>query len=177
MQHAHCICSCIPTVHSQVEFVVVRHWKERSKPSNTARLADLAMPSVTVVDYGASGTTWDPTTLLVPRPALLFPDPEAPSADYTPQTVIVVDGSWPQARKLVNKIPGMKALPRLRIDPPDNAPIRMRTPPIAEGMSTIEAIAAALDSLEGTGAGDPLRALFQTAVQSTIAARGRPLHR
>jgi DTW domain-containing protein YfiP len=176
MQHAHCICDCIPTVHSHVEFVVVRHWKERNKPSNTARLADLAMPSMRVVDYGAAGTLWDPRTLLVPQPALLFPDPEAPTFNGTPKTVIVVDGSWPQARKLVNKIPGIKGLPRLRIDPPSPTTLRMRTPPFPEGMSTIEAIAAALDALEGTGSGDPLRALLQRAVQATVNARGRPLH-
>jgi DTW domain-containing protein YfiP len=176
MQHAYCICDGIPAVKTQIEFIVVRHWKERNKPSNTARLAELAMPSLTVVDYGAAGTTWDPRTLLVPQPALLFPDTGGPTSYATPKTVIVVDGTWPQARKLVNKIPGLNGLPRLRIHPPATAPVRMRTPPIADGMSTIEAIAAALDTLEGAGTGDPLRELFHRAVEATISARGRPLH-
>ena len=176
MQHAHCICDWVPTVKTHVEFLVIRHWKERNSPSNTARLAKLAMPSLRVVDYGAAGTTWDPRVLLVPQPALLFPDPEAPVSKSAPKTVILVDGSWPQARKLVNKIPGLKGLPRLKIDPPSTPPIRLRTPPMPEGMSTIEAIAAALDTLEGVGRGDPLRDLFQRAVQATIDARGRPLH-
>jgi len=176
MQHAHCICDHIPTLNTGIDFLVIRHWKERNKPSNTARLAKLAMPSLKVVDYGLEGTTWDPRVLLVPQPALLFPDPEAPIVASPPKTVVLVDGSWPQARKLVNKIPGLKGLPRLQIAPPTNPPIRLRTPPIPEGMSTIEAIAAALDTLEGAGTGEPLRALFHRAVQATIDTRGRPLH-
>ena len=43
-------------------------------------------------------------------------------------------------------------------------------------VSTLEAIAAVLDITEGTGSGDALRHLYQTAVDATIAARGRPLH-
>ena len=175
MRHEHCICASLPVIHSKTNILVIRHWKERHKPSNTARLAELAIPKLNVIDYGAPGTQWDPTILNLAKPALLFPDTDAPTLPYVPQTVVVVDGSWPQARKLVNKLPGLKHMPRIHVAPPSRPTIRLRKPPIPEGMSTIEAIARLLDQLEGDGTGKPLDELYEKVVKATGEARGRPL--
>jgi len=175
MRHEHCVCNDMPQINTDIRFVVVRHWKERHKPSNTARLAALAIPSLSLVDYGGPGERWNPATLEVPSPALLFPSEQATPLPYTPQTIVVVDGSWPQARKLVNKLPGLSTMPRIQVSPLTVAPTRLRQPPIPEGMSTIEAIARLLDQLHGAGSGQPLDALYDRVVQGTVAARGRPL--
>jgi len=175
MRHEHCICNQAPTIESPVDILVIRHWKERNKPSNTARLAGIAIPNLRIVDYGAPGTQWDPKTLDIPKPALLFPDPDAPELPYEPQTVVVVDGSWPQARKLVNKLHGLNQMPRIHVPPPTHAPIRLRQPPIPGGMSTIEAIARLMDMMMGKGSGSPLDDLYKRVVEATIEARGRPL--
>jgi len=174
-QTRHCFCDRIPELHPTIRITVIRHWKERAKPSNTARLAACAIPSLNLIDFGAPGAPWADPGLVTPGTALLFPDPEAPAAT-TPDHLIVVDGSWAQARKMVNKIPGLKTLPRLSIKPPETNLVRIRTPPEPGMVSTLEAIAAVLDVTEGPGAGDSLRRLYQTAVGATIAARGRPLH-
>ena len=175
MRHEHCVCASMPVIHSNTNILVIRHWKERHKPSNTARLAELAIPNLRVVDYGAPGTQWNSTILQFPKPALLFPDPNAPALPYAPETVVVVDGSWPQARKLVNKLPELKTMPRIHVAPPAGRIIRLRKPPIPEGMSTIEAIARLLDHLEGNGTGEPLDRLYERVVKATGEARGRPL--
>ena len=175
-QTRHCFCDQIPELETTVKITVIRHWKERLKPSNTARLADHAIPSLDLIDFGAPGSPpWSNPDLITPNTALLFPDPDAPQAE-APDHIIVVDGSWAQARKMVNKIPGLKALPRFSIRPPATGIVRIRRSPEPGMVSTLEAIAAVLDITEGTGSGDPLRHLYQTAVDATIAARGRPLH-
>ena len=175
MRREHCVCESTPTITSPIPILVIRHWKERHKPSNTARLASLAVPNLRVIDYGAPGVVWSPEILDLPEPALLFPGSDAQQVDYTPQTIVVVDGSWPQARKLVNKLPQLAAMPRIEVAPPPEKPVRLRQPPIPEGMSTIEAIARLLDRISGPGAGAPLDLLYRQVVQSTIEARGRPL--
>ena len=175
-QTRYCFCDEIPELRTRVKITVVRHWKERLKPSNTARLADHAIPSLNLIDFGAPGTPpWNHPGLITPNSALLFPDASAPEAE-APEHIIVVDGSWAQARKMVNKIPGLKALPRISIEPPATDLVRIRRSPEPGMVSTLEAIAAVLDITEGAGTGDPLRHLYQTAVDATIAARGRPLH-
>jgi DTW domain-containing protein YfiP len=170
-----CICDGLVPIAPSVEILIIRHWKERRKPSNTARLAALAIPSLRILDYGAPGAVWDQNVLDLHDAALIFPDPSAPTLQ-TPKRVIVVDGSWAQARKLVNKIPGLRSLPRFQISPPDTPRVRLRTPPRPGCVSTIEAIAAVLDETEGPGAGDPLRALFDAAVNAATFIRGRPLN-
>jgi DTW domain-containing protein YfiP len=175
MQTKVCICDAIPSLTPSMEFVVLRHWKERLKPSNTARLAAHAIPGLQLVDYGAPGQPWDPACLDLEGAALLFPDPDAPTLT-NPSRIIIVDGSWPQARKLVNKIDGLADLPRFKIQPPAEHRVRLRTPPQPGCVSTLEAIAAVLDLTEGPRSGDSLRALFDAAVHSATITRGRPLH-
>ena len=175
MQSQVCICSHIPTLNTSVELLIIRHWKERLKPSNTARLVGHAIPNLKLVDYGAPGEPWDPTVLDMDRPALLFPD-ETASTIGDPKQIIIVDGSWSQARKLVNRIPGLKPLPRFTIQPTQKPRVRLRTPPSPGFVSTIEAVAAVLDTIEGSGSGDSLRSLFDEAVKASTIVRGRPLH-
>jgi DTW domain-containing protein YfiP len=175
MRHEHCVCSDIPQIDIEVDILVVRHWKERHKPSNTARLAALAIPKLSIVDYGGPGEHWDPEILNVPSPALLFPSENISPLPYSPKTIVVVDGSWPQARKLVNKLPHLSTMPRIQVAPLSIAPTRLRQPPIPEGLCTIEAIARLLDQLHGLGTGQPLDALYARVVEATVAARGRPL--
>jgi DTW domain-containing protein YfiP len=174
-QRRHCFCDQIPTLNPKIKITVIRHWKERFKPSNTARLAAHAIASLDLIDFGAPGSPWQNPTLTASGTALLFPDPDAPAA-HAPEHIIVVDGSWAQARKMVNKIAGLKELPRFNIQPPETGLVRIRTPPEPGMVSTLEAIAAVLDITEGAGAGEPLRRLYETTVKATIAARGRPLH-
>lgn len=152
-----------------------RHWSDSDSPSNTARLAALAMPNLTLLDYGTRGTTWNSAVLNLAKPALLFPDShEAPTLTYTPLTVVVVDGSWPQARKLVNKLPQLREMPRIHVHPNgDRRVARLRRPPIADGMSTIEAIARAVELLEGPSKAALLDELYSRVVANCASARGR----
>ncbi len=175
MRHEHCVCDQIKRFESPIPILVVRHWKERHKPSNTARLAGLAVSNLRIVDYGAPNTTWEPKILDVPNPVLLFPDEESKPLPYEPKSIVVVDGSWPQARKLVNKLPALHAMPRISVQPPTQPPMRLRKPPVADGMSTIEAIGRLMEHLGKPEAGASLDELYAAVVKATIAARGRPL--
>ena len=175
MRLEHCVCEKVSVFESPVPIVVVRHWKERHKPSNTARLAALAISNLQVVDYGAPGTTWEPSTLELPNPALLFPSHDEQHLPYDPKSIVVVDGSWPQARKLVNKLPGLQSMPRISVRPLPVPPVRLRQPPVADGMSTIEAIGRLMERLGAPDDGSRLDALYAAVVEATIAARGHPL--
>ncbi len=168
----HCVCAEVPTLNVSVDFLIIRHWKERYKASNSARLSAMAIPNASIVDYGAPNTRWDSDTLQVPSPVLLFPDKNAPPLPYKPQTIVVVDGSWPQARKMIHRIPGLSTLPRLHISPIDSPRKRLRTPPSPEGVSTMEAIAQAIDVIDGTGSGAPLNSFYDVLVRASLRARG-----
>ncbi len=157
-----CICAEIPTVPTRTRILVVRHLMERFKPSNTARLAALALPSCRVVDYGVQGEALPPE-LDEPGTWLLYPDGHPVTG--RPRQLVVLDGSWSQTRRMAQRIPALRGLPRLSLPAPAGPIRRMRRPPRPDGMATIEAIARALELLEGPSVSRPLDVLFGEVVR------------
>src|SRR6185437_11532742 len=66
-----------------------------------------------------------------------------------PITLVVVDGTWSQARKLVRLNPAMAALPRYAFRPSRPSEYRIRREPSEECVSTLEALIHVLGVLEG----------------------------
>lgn len=172
-----CLCASVPVVHTATFFEVVRHVREEGKASNSARLAAMALPTLTLHAYGAPGPRFDPAPLLGPGTALLFPlEQDGTSVAADPALVrrlVVLDGTWAQARRMARRMPLIQALPRLALDPGSTTRARMRTPPHDGGMATLEAIAAAVAALEGQALAHPLEALFDRLVARSLALRGR----
>ena len=161
-----CLCAEIPTVVTRTRVVIIRHYSEQNRSSNTARLAHQALPKSELIDYGhISG----PATLPDLSDAwVLYPvgTPMTETPARLPEKLVVLDGSWSKARKMYQKLAVVRGLPVLRL--PDGlamAAQRMRSSPGPGQVSTIEAIAAALRLLEGEAAGAPLERLFEIAVQ------------
>ena len=104
--------------------------------------------------------------------ALLFPGgvPAEHAAGDPPRTLVVVDGTWLQAEKMLEANPSVAALPRIAISPgrPSGYGALRREP--AEGhLSTIEAVALALGALERDPARfAPMGEAFRRAVQLQI---------
>ena len=167
-----CLCARVPRVEVQTQLIIIRHWKERLRTSNTARMVQAAIPTTIILDYGAPGAELDPAALPLSEASLLFPGETTQSPAL--KTLIIVDGSWPQARRMVQRIPGLASLPKTSVSPLPVPPRRLRRPPQPEGMATIEAIARALDRLEGPGTGAPLDLLFDDMVETMNRLRGRP---
>jgi DTW domain-containing protein YfiP len=155
-------------VRARTRVVIVRHAMERWKPSNTARLAALALPDSRIVEYGLADRAEPP--IPTDDAVLLWPegDPDARAG-----TLVVVDGSWSQARRMVQRVPALRRLPRLSLPPPPPRD-RLRREHLAEGMSTLEAIARALAHLEGAAVAEPLLHLHDLHVARSREAHGDP---
>jgi DTW domain-containing protein len=176
-----CLCPLLPRVRSRAEVLIVRHGREAEKSTNSGRIAALALESCTLIDYtpyAADGPDGDAclqrleeSIARMPAPALLFPG-EGPPLPPAPSHLIVLDGTWRQARKMLKAIPALAGLPRLALPPPAVTPRRLRRSPYAENQSTLEAIAAALALLEGAHLADPLHALHAELVERVLLGRG-----
>jgi DTW domain-containing protein YfiP len=165
-----CLCPEVPTIVTRTRVVIVRHHLERHRSSNTGRLAHLALPNSEIVDHGGL----EGVARLPPLEGawLLFPEGDAGVPAEPPKQLVVLDATWSQARRMFRKISALRGLPILRLPPGPMAAARLREAPGPGMVSTIEAIARALDRLEG--AGQELDHLFQVAVQRA-AATGRRL--
>lgn len=168
-----CLCADVVPVPTRTHFLLLRHIKEACKSSNTGRLAHLALPSSALVDWGAPGQPLDEAPLREPGTWVLFPEGQPLSAlPEPPRRLVVLDGSWPQARRMLHRIRALQTMPRVTLPPPEVAPLRLRRPPHPDGMSTIEAVAQAVEVLEGPERAAPLRALFATLVRRVLVSRG-----
>lgn len=167
-----CLCAAIPTVVTQTRIVIVRHHLERWRSSNSGRLAHLALPNSEIIEHGGPGGV----AVLSPLPGawLVFPEgePATTSPVPPPQTLVVLDATWSQARRMFRKLVGLRGLPILRLPDAPMPAARLRESPSPGRVSTIEAIARALRLIEGDASAAPLEALFAVAV-ARAAATGR----
>ncbi len=154
---ASCVCAAVETVPTRTRVVIVRHRLERWRSSNTGRLANLVLPNSEIVPYGDDG---DVAAQRLPALAdgawLVFPEGAGVECLPPPRTLIVLDATWSQARRMYRKLPAVRGLPVLKLAGGAVAPARLR-----------EAIAAALRAVEGAEqAALALERVFAEAVRS-----------
>lgn len=182
MRYHLCICSMIPSLDLATRVVVVISHRERLAPSNTGRLAGVALRNSMVLTRGNPAEPYELSDHLMPhRPSLLlYPTDDAPelSTEFLqsmgggPFNLVVPDGNWRQACKMRRRDPAMAAMPVVKL--PAGAPTayRIRREPKAGGMATIEAIARALGIMEGEAVQKALEEILEAKVIRTLASRG-----
>jgi DTW domain-containing protein YfiP len=170
-----CLCAQIPRLASPVEFVLLRHASEIRRSTNSGRWAARAL-GAEILDYGRAGAgAIDEEALSAPGSWVLFPsaEPTAPGG-AGPRRLVVLDASWSQARRMLQRLPALRAMPRLSLAPPP-ARERLRRPPHPPGMSTLEAMARALEWLGEAESARRLDAVMALAVARQRRLRGQPL--
>lgn len=160
-----CYCAHVEPIETKTRIVVLQHPRERNKAIGTARIAALCLPALEIV-VGVDFEQDERTRALLDDPArpavLLYPSPGARDLATDPPegpvTLVVLDGTWNQAKSLLKHNAWLERLPRVAFDPARPSEYRIRREPRAECLSTIEAIANALGVLEGDPA--PYRAML-----------------
>jgi tRNA-uridine aminocarboxypropyltransferase len=167
-----CWCEHLPQLPTRTRVLVLQHPRERRVGIGTARMAQLALPNSLLrvgIDFSADPVVT--STLAGPSPSyLLFPGPGARDVRELrlagPITLVVVDGTWSQARTLVRVNPALAALPRIAFTPlrPSDYD-RIRREPADFCVSTIEALTEVLTILEPDAEPfDPLLVPFRAMV-------------
>ena len=174
-----CICPILPTVTTRTDFLILRHIYEAERPSNTGRLVALAMPNSRIIPCGGGTriglSPVDDEFLRVPGTWLLWPDGTGTQSDMSdltpPDQVVVIDATWQQARRLYSSMPILWTLPRLVLPEPKQYRDRLREQHRSDGMSTLEAVAAAVAKIEGIETARPLEKLYDELVRRTTSLR------
>ncbi|MNR27058.1 DTW domain protein [compost metagenome] len=114
------------------------------------------------------------------RACLLFPGEQAqPLAPYVangedlPLLLVVPDGTWRKARKLLHVNPQLAALPRVTLAEALPSRYRLRKAPGPGALSTIEAVVQALEVLEAPTSFGALLRPFEALIEGQIAAMGQ----
>lgn len=174
----HCLCPLIPALDSRTRVVLLQHPSETSHALNTARLAALGLVNAEL----RVGEVFDGLDALLAtpgyRPVLLFPGEQAQvlrpyaGSDDTPLMLIVPDGTWRKARKLLYLNPLLEALPKVTLAQVAPSRYRLRKAPELGAVSTLEAVVQALNVLEQPAGFDELLRPFEALIEGQIRAMG-----
>ena len=171
-----CYCSSIPQIDNRTDVLILQHWRERFHPFNTARIVQRALlKSQLLADHTPN---LEKQLQLQPHAGLLYPGRSAMlisdlAPDQRPAQLVVLDGTWNQAKTLLRDLPALHALPRYRLAPTAPSRYRIRREPNDSSLSTIEAAVAALRILEPETVGfDQLLRAFDTMVDVQLAHSG-----
>ncbi|MBC8353021.1 MAG: DTW domain-containing protein [Planctomycetes bacterium] len=172
-----CFCEAIPQIDNRTDILILQHVGERFHAFNTARIVRKALHHCQlIVDHNRRfGTHQLPIRA---NAGLLYPGANAatlnelPVADR-PEQLVIIDGTWHQAKTIVRDVPQLRDLPCYRLDPSSPGQYRIRREPDAQSLSTLEATVAALRALEPDTIGlDQLLAAFNKMVENQLAHAG-----
>ncbi len=181
MNRLFCICDAIPTLALRTRVSLVIHTNELKKSSNTGRLALLALVNSEMRVRGELGESLDLSDLLSDgyRTFLFYPSKDAVELneallrdDARPVQLIVPDGSWRQAGKMLYRHPELKDVPRVKLGESKAPRYYLRAQHRPEGMATLQAIAHGLGVIEGAGVEAALLKLYDAKIERTLMARG-----
>ncbi len=185
-----CLCPLIPSLEQACPILILQHASEARHALNTARLAHLGLQDTELW----VGECFDalPARLAQTRQAvLLFPGEGAVPAGQPvgahpdrglpdrgpPDLIVVPDGTWRKARRILTANPLLLELPRWVL--PAGAPsrYRLRKAPDPQAVSTLEAIVRVLQILEPQRDFTPLLRPFEQLIAEQIQAMGPDTYR
>jgi DTW domain-containing protein YfiP len=179
------LCPHIARVRTRTRVVILQHPRESTVPVNTARLAELSLSNAerhVAVEFAGIPAVQRALSDASAPPILLYPGPGARDLASDPPsgpvTLVVIDGTWWQAAKVVKKNPELLRLPCYGLNPELPSRYRIRREPAEHCVSTIEAIVQALCILEGdTSLAPGLLAPFEALVEQQLGFAERQQRR
>lgn len=162
---------------------MIQHPDERRHALNTARLLVAGLANAQLLAVEQLPPDWielitDPGW----RTELLFPGPDVPvlttaEVDARPRRLILLDGTWRKARKLLYLNPLLQQLPQVALPEGLLSRYRLRKAPTAGALSTVEAGAMALQILEPDTDFSSLLRPFDALIEGQITAMGKDTYR
>ncbi|MBZ9559532.1 MULTISPECIES: DTW domain-containing protein [Modicisalibacter] len=183
-----CLCPYRVSAGSRTRVWLLTHPLEHYKPTNTGRLIGHVLPTTEVFTWYRTEPDERLLALLDdPRfaPFVVFPDDQPDYAERVvgPEAVVAVgeqgripvlillDGTWRQARRIFRKSPYLAALPVLPLHTQRHTRYHLRKPASASHLCTAEVAAELLRQVGDTAAADVLDDYFDAFNDSYAASR------
>lgn len=162
-----CLCSHIRMHHNHTPILVLQHPKEKKHALNTIHIASRCLSNIEVRHTPIEDThcaEW------IKNAALLFPQYDAqPLPKDHKGPVLILDATWPKAQSMRLGIPSLCAKICYHLPLSSQGEYRIRKAPKPHALSSLEAIADALEYLEHTPmAYEGLRNAFRARIRMQI---------
>jgi len=171
----------LPRPSTNTRVLIFQHPAELRRGIRTARMLELGLAPgccTTVTARRFPGDSEElAATLASPSTSLLYPGPGsrdlASLASDSVKTLVILDGTWDQARKLYSRNPALQQLARVTVTAGPSQYL-VRTQPRPGCLSTLEAGAHSLAALEGRPELVPALLAPLTAMCNTQAVLATP---
>ncbi len=175
-----CVCDVITRVVNQTGVTILQHPRERFHAVGTERIARLGLTNIRVELLAPWSDAGEARRLIPDGAALLYPGPGARDLAGLPQSerpkhLVMIDGTWWQAKKVHDAHTWLHELPQVSLTPSEPSRYRLRREPKATYVATIEAIVQALRILEPQTHGlDGLLQSFAVMIERQAQFQIRP---
>jgi DTW domain-containing protein YfiP len=174
LPEALCVCAHLPRLAIRTRVVIVAHRREAKSSTNTGRLAASMLEGAEVRVRGRIAPA--PAPLPDGRRLALFPRADARVLDARDAegervVLLVPDGTWSQARRLLLRDPDLASADLRTLPPSSPSRYRLRCHAREGALCTLEAIAQALGILEGPSVEEALLGALDRFVEQGLRAR------
>lgn len=179
---SHCLCACITVVPNRTRVLLLQHPDEQKHPLNTGRLAVLGLQRAELLvgehfpQLGQIISAAESVFLLFPTADQTLLRPLVASPTGEPALLIVPDGTWRKARKIMYANPVLSTLPHLSLPMGEPSQYKVRKASEPAAVSTIEAIVRTLTVLEPEQNFQPVLKPFEALVEQQIQAMGAQVY-
>ena len=141
---SHCVCDLVAPFEAHTNILVMQHPHEWRKYYSSTKLVFRAIKNSRYV----RGVVFDESQIAHAtrgqRVHLLYPSTDARDCEAVPlttdDTVIVIDGTWDEAQKILFRNPFLRSFPALSFSRPLRSQYRIRKQPKAHCLSTLESV-------------------------------------
>ncbi|MHC6527297.1 tRNA-uridine aminocarboxypropyltransferase [Vibrio proteolyticus] len=187
----HCLCAHQPDVESGVAVLLLVSDNEVFKPSNTGRLIADTVKETYVYQWNRTEPDSEIIQLLQNeryQPMVIFPDSyvedqsrllidaEAYLVPSKTPLLILLDGSWREARRMFRKSPYLNGLPVLSVTPDVVSQYMMRRSDNDTHLSTVEVAAMVLEQIGEQATAKTLSLWFEAFRESYLLSKTRFKH-
>jgi len=172
-----CLCSFIKKINNLNDVLIFQHVSEKKHALGTAKILSLSLQQCSLQVGEEFTEDFLKETLFSDhkKSYLLFPTKNAISFDSLTSKerekvrLIVIDGTWRKAKRLLYKNPLLENLPSLHLGLDKTSRYTIRKPPFSGALSTLEAVYEALSFLEKDhDKFAPLLETFQRMIKNQI---------
>lgn len=152
-----CVCDAITTVNNGVNVIILQHPSEEKVAKNTAKLLKLSLANCKIITGENNSDFAFLKTLPIETTVLLYPSDDALYLDSMSQTytkaithLLVIDGTWKKAYKILQLTPLLKQFKTVRFNDLPLNRYTIRKAPRVDSLSTLEAVAYSLQLIDQT---------------------------
>ncbi|MBV7316662.1 tRNA-uridine aminocarboxypropyltransferase [Shewanella sp. NIFS-20-20] len=174
-----CLCASIVPIASRIQLVVLQHPAEADHAKNSVRLLSKVVPSCQVF-VGETAQEFASARQYLQQQAgpvlLVYPSENSLGVESLPlampasTTLVLLDGTWRKALKMIKLNPWLSALPAVHLGDDYQGRYRIRKAKRSDSLSTLEAAAYTAAALDPTMDIQPILTAFDAMVERQIAA-------